>query len=83
MGHSAAVFLGPLIAARYGLGFAPDGWQNLEAVFPDYATAELKDTGLVIDTEPTEDQPEKRSRHSRRVRQQPGSPAMTPPRHSG
>ena len=27
------------IAARYGMGFAPDGWQNLEAVFPDYATA--------------------------------------------
>src|ERR1700716_850924 len=35
------------IAARYGLGFAPDGWQNLEAVFADYATAALKDTGLV------------------------------------
>jgi DNA primase len=40
------------IAARYGMGFAPDGWQNLEAVFPDYATAPLKDTGLVIDSEP-------------------------------
>lgn len=40
------------IAARYGLGFAPDGWQNLEAVFEDYATAALKDTGLVIDSEP-------------------------------
>ena len=42
------------IAARYGLGFAPDGWQNLEAVFTDYATASLKDTGLVIDSEPGE-----------------------------
>ncbi|HEX4331215.1 MAG TPA: DNA primase [Usitatibacter sp.] len=40
------------IAARYGLGYAPDGWQNLEAVFADYATAALKDTGLVIDSEP-------------------------------
>ena len=39
------------IAARYGLGYAPDGWQNLEAVFTDYATAPLKDTGLVIDSE--------------------------------
>ena len=42
------------IAARYGLGYAPDGWQNLEAVWSDYATAELKDTGLVIDSEPEE-----------------------------
>ena len=40
------------IAARYGLGYAPEGWQNLEAVFSDYATAALKDTGLVIDSEP-------------------------------
>ena len=40
------------IAARYGLGYAPGGWQNLEAVFTDYATAPLKDTGLVIDSEP-------------------------------
>src|SRR4051794_1231344 len=35
------------IAARFGMGYAPDGWQNLEAVFPDYAAADLKDTGLV------------------------------------
>jgi DNA primase len=48
------------IAARYGLGFAPDGWQNLEAVFPDYATAPLKDTGLVIDTEPEGDKKSRR-----------------------
>ena len=39
------------IAARYGLGYAPDGWQNLEKVFPDYASAVMKDTGLVIDSE--------------------------------
>jgi DNA primase len=39
------------IAARYGLGYAPDGWQNLEAVFSDYKAAALKDTGLVIDNE--------------------------------
>ena len=42
------------IAARFGLGYAPDGWQNLEAVFADYATADLSDTGLVIDSEPGE-----------------------------
>jgi DNA primase len=56
------------IAARYGLGFAPDGWQNLEAVFPDYNTAPLKDTGLVIDSEPGEDQPERKSRRYDRFR---------------
>src|SRR6266850_1957516 len=39
------------IAARYGLGYAPEGWQNLEAVFADYKSASLKDTGLVIDNE--------------------------------
>src|SRR4029453_8563843 len=48
------------IAARYGLGFAPDGWQNLEAVFPDYATGPLKDTGLVIDSEPDGDKKSRR-----------------------
>src|SRR5687768_16461978 len=48
------------IAAKYGLGYAPDGWQNLEAVFPDYAAAALKDTGLVIDTEAAEGKPSRR-----------------------
>ncbi len=54
------------IAARYGLGYAPDGWQNLEAVFSDYATASLKDTGLVIDSEP--EGGEKKSRRYDRFR---------------
>jgi DNA primase len=53
------------IAARYGLGFAPDGWQNLESVFPDYSAAALKDTGLVIDSEP---EGEKKSRRYDRFR---------------
>ncbi len=53
------------IAARYGLGYAPDGWQNLEAVFTDYATGPLKDTGLVIDSEA---EGEKRSRRYDRFR---------------
>jgi DNA primase len=39
------------IAARFGIGYAPEGWQNLERVFPDYAGAALKDAGLVIDAE--------------------------------
>ncbi len=36
------------IAARYGLGYAPDGWQSLEAVFPDYQAKALNEAGLVI-----------------------------------
>ncbi|MCL2886628.1 MAG: DNA primase [Betaproteobacteria bacterium] len=39
------------IAARFGIGYAPDGWQNLQVVFPDYNADELKLAGLVIDSE--------------------------------
>jgi DNA primase len=39
------------IAARFGIGYAPEGWQNLERVFPNYGDAALKDAGLVIDAE--------------------------------
>ena len=39
------------IAARFGLGYAPEGWQNLEAVFPDYQAKSLSEAGLVIVSE--------------------------------
>lgn len=40
------------IAAKFGLGYAPDAWQPLEQVFPDYAkNAALLESGLVIDNE--------------------------------
>ncbi|HEX6734380.1 MAG TPA: DNA primase, partial [Azonexus sp.] len=39
------------VAARFGIGYAPDGWQNLQAVFPNYNADELKAAGLVIDNE--------------------------------
>jgi len=39
------------IAARFGIGYAPEGWQNLEHVFPNYSDKALKDAGLVIDAE--------------------------------
>jgi DNA primase len=39
------------IAARFGIGYAPGGWQNLESVFPGYADKALKDAGLVVDPE--------------------------------
>ncbi len=37
------------IAARFGLGYAPDGWQGLAAVFPDYSDKALAECGLVIE----------------------------------
>ena len=37
------------IAARFGMGYAPEGWDNLRAVFPDYELPALVEAGLVID----------------------------------
>ena len=39
------------VAARFGLGYAPDGWQGLQQVFSDYQARELAECGLVIDSE--------------------------------
>lgn len=39
------------VAARFGIGYAPGGWQNLESVFPDYASKDLSVAGLVIENE--------------------------------
>lgn len=36
------------IAAKFGIGYAPDAWQNLAAAFPNYQDAILNETGLVI-----------------------------------
>ena len=37
------------IAVRYGIGYAPDGWDGLRAVFPDYQQEALVEAGLVVD----------------------------------
>jgi DNA primase len=37
------------IAARFGLGYAPHGWDNLRSMFPDYEAVVLAESGLVID----------------------------------
>ena len=37
------------IAARFGMGFAPGGWDNLRSVFPDYEAVALAEAGLVVD----------------------------------
>jgi DNA primase len=39
------------IAARFGIGYAPGGWQNLESVFQSYGDKVLKDAGLVVEGE--------------------------------
>ncbi|HXU92092.1 MAG TPA: DNA primase [Gallionella sp.] len=36
------------IAAKFGIGYAPEGWQSLAAAFPDYQSGSLSETGLVI-----------------------------------
>ncbi len=39
------------IAARFQIGYAPPGWQNLSVVVPDYQSDVLTATGLVIANE--------------------------------
>ena len=39
------------IAARYGMGYAPDDWSPLKQVFSDYSADALAASGLVIDNE--------------------------------
>jgi DNA primase len=37
------------VAARFGLGYAPAGWDGLKSIFPDYDAMALAEAGLVID----------------------------------
>jgi DNA primase len=39
------------IAARFRIGYAPDDWQGLKQVFPEYEDKALVECGLVIDNE--------------------------------
>lgn len=39
------------VAAKFGIGYAPEGWQNLAASFTDYQSETLSETGLVIVSE--------------------------------
>ena len=38
-------------AARFAIGYAPEGWRALQAAVPDYASAAMVEAGLVIDAE--------------------------------
>ena len=50
--------LSGIVAKRFGLGYAPDGWRSLASVFPSYDDHLLVESGLVIlneaDSEGTE-----------------------------
>lgn len=48
------------IAARFGMGYAPGGWDNLRSVFPDYEALALVESGLVIDKVDEEGNKQKR-----------------------
>ena len=37
------------IAKEFGIGYAPDGWQSLQEVFPDYNAKALVAAGLVVE----------------------------------
>jgi len=39
------------IAARFGIGYAPDDWNGLKAAFPDYEEKALEECGLVLKSE--------------------------------
>lgn len=43
--------LSGVVAKRFGLGYAPDGWRNLASVFPSYDDHLLVESGLVIHIE--------------------------------
>jgi DNA primase len=39
------------VAARFGIGYSPEDWQNLKSAVPNYQDASLVETGLVIEGE--------------------------------
>ncbi|WP_227816552.1 DNA primase [Nitrogeniibacter aestuarii] len=39
------------VAARFGIGYAPDGWQSLEKVVSQYSDPALLEAGLVIEND--------------------------------
>ncbi len=54
------------IAARFGLGYAPDGWRPLASAFAHYDDPQLEEAGLVIASEPQDrDRPASGKRYDR------------------
>lgn len=53
------------IAARFGLGYAPEGWRSLAGVFPSYDDPLLEESGMVIAHEAESGQESDRKRYDR------------------
>ncbi len=51
------------VAAKYAIGYAPDSWDSLRTVFPDYEDEALVEAGLVIDK--SDEQASTRKRYDR------------------
>ena len=49
IGYLKARGLSGRTAARFGVGYAPEGWRSLQAAVPDYGSAAMVEAGLVID----------------------------------
>jgi DNA primase len=48
------------IAARFAMGYAPDGWDSLRQVFPNYDAPQLVEAGLLIEKGDDDGGPRKR-----------------------
>lgn len=66
------------IAARFGIGYAPAGWQNLRPVFTDYQAGTLLDVGLVIDAESEDPTTQTATRRYDRFRERIMFPIVNP-----
>jgi len=53
------------VAARFGLGYATDGWRGLASVFPNYDDPLLEESGLVIVHGDEQDDESQRKRYDR------------------
>jgi DNA primase len=53
------------VAARFGMGYAPEGWRALASAFPRYDDPLLEESGLVISHEPESGDDADRKRYDR------------------
>jgi DNA primase len=65
-------------AARFGIGYAPEGWRGLEAAVPDYSARALVESGLVIESESDEGEGGARRRRYDRFRDRVMFPIRNP-----
>jgi DNA primase len=65
-------------AARFGIGYAPEGWRGLEAAVPDYSARALVESGLVIESESDEGEGGARRRRYDRFRDRVMFPSRNP-----